>query len=183
LEGIAKDVIVKIRDQEVPTNFMVLDMSEEDDVHLILGRPFLHTTNVIIYMKQGEIHFHFSGEKVRCYFNSYTTYEKPKKNRNRRRHSQRLRQQAIKEEGADQKKEVVEEAALEEKEEEKLLDKEPHEEKPRTKKVWRKKEITPLSTPTQEEESLSPNSLDTQVQPEEEKSGEDSIPLDTPSSV
>jgi 7-cyano-7-deazaguanine synthase in queuosine biosynthesis len=124
---------------------MVLDMGEEDDVHLILGRPFLHTTSAIIYMKQGELHFHFSREKVRYYFNSYTTYEKPKKNRNRRCRSQRLKQQAIKEEGADQKKEVVKgEAALEAKESEKLLDKE---EKPRTEKVWRKKEITPLSTP------------------------------------
>jgi hypothetical protein len=161
---------------------MVLDMGEEDDVHLILGRPFLHTTSAIIYMKQGEIHFHFPREKIHCYFNSYTTYEKLKKNRNRRHHSQRLRQQAIKEEGADQKKEAVEgEAALEAKEEENFLDKEP--EKLRTKKVWRKKEITPLSTLAQEEESLSPNSLDTQVQPKEEKSLEDSVPLDTPSSA
>jgi hypothetical protein len=161
---------------------MVLDMGEEDDVHLILRRPFLHTTSAIIYMKQGKIHFHFPREKVHCYFNSYTTYEKPKKNRNRRRRSLRLKQQAIKEEGADQKKKVVEgEAALEAKEEEKLLDKEPQKQK--TKKVWRKKEITPLSTLAQEEESLSPNSPDTQVQPEEEKSGEDSVPSDTPSSV
>jgi hypothetical protein len=44
---------------------MVLDMGEEDDVHLILGRPFLHTTNTIIYMKQWEIHFHFPREKVK----------------------------------------------------------------------------------------------------------------------
>jgi hypothetical protein len=91
LEGIAKDVIVKIRDQEIPADFMVLDMGEEDDIHLILGRPFLHTTSAIIYMKQGEIHFHFPREKLRCYFNSYTTYEKPKKNRNRRRRSKRLK--------------------------------------------------------------------------------------------
>jgi hypothetical protein len=160
---ITKDITVKIRDQEVPADFMVLDMGEED-VHLILGRSFLRTTSAIIHMKQGEIHFHFPREKVCCYFNSYTTYEKPKKNRNRRRRSQRLRQQAIKEEGVDQKKEVVEgEAALEEKEEDKFLDKEPQEEKPKTKKVWRKKETTPLSTPTQEEESLSPDSPDTQV--------------------
>jgi hypothetical protein len=62
LEGIAKDVAVKITDHEVPTNFMVLDMGEEDDVHLILGRPFLHSTSAIIYMKQGEIHFHSPGE-------------------------------------------------------------------------------------------------------------------------
>jgi hypothetical protein len=161
-EGIAKDVTVKIRDQEVPANFMVLDMGEEDDVYLILGRPFLHTTSAIIYMKQGEIHFHFPREKVRCYFNSYTTYEKPKKNRNRRCRSQRLKQQAIKEEGPDQKKKAVKgEAALETKEEEKFLDKEQLEEKPKTKNMWRKKEITPLSTLAQEEESLSLNSLDT----------------------
>jgi hypothetical protein len=105
---------------------MVLYMGEEDDVHLILGRPFLQTTSAIIYMKQGEIHFHFPGEKVHYYFNSYTTYEKPKKNRNRRHRSQRLRQQAIKEEGANQEKEAVEgEATLEAKEEEKFLDKKP----------------------------------------------------------
>jgi hypothetical protein len=104
---------------------MVLDMGEEHDVHLILGRPFLHTTSAIIYMKQGEIHFHFPREKVCCYFNSYTIYEKPKNNRNRRRRSLRLKQQAIKEEGADQNKEAVKgEAALEVKEE-KFLDKEP----------------------------------------------------------
>jgi hypothetical protein len=180
-EGIDKDVTVKIRDQEVPTDFMVLDMGEEDDIHLILGRPFLHTTSAIIYMKQGEIHFHFPGEKVHYYFNNYTTYEKPKKNRNKRCRSQRLRQEAIKEEGADQKKKAIKgEAALEVKEE-KFLDKEPQ--KPKTKKVWRKKEITPLSTPAQEEESLSPDSPDTQVQLEEEKSGEDSVPSDTPSSA
>jgi hypothetical protein len=44
---------VKIRDHEVSTDFMVLDMGEDDNVHLILGIPFLHTTSVIIYMKQG----------------------------------------------------------------------------------------------------------------------------------
>jgi len=56
--------LVKIRDIEVSADLMVLDTSGEDDVHLILGRPFLHTTSAIIYMKQGEIHFHFPGEKV-----------------------------------------------------------------------------------------------------------------------
>ena len=158
LEGIAKDVAVKIRDHEVPTDFMVLDMGEEDDVHLILGRPFLHTTSAIIYMKQGEIHFHFPREKVRCYFNSYTAYEKPKKNKNRRCHSPCQVQQAIKKEGVDKKKEAIKgEVALEAKEEEEF-----QEEKPQTKKVWRQKEITPPSTPTQEVELLSPNSLDTQ---------------------
>jgi hypothetical protein len=47
------------------------------------------------------------------------------------------------------------------KKEEKFVDKEPKEEKPKTKKVRRKKKITPLSTLAQEEESLSLDSLDT----------------------
>ena len=52
LEGIAKDVIVRIHDQNSPTDFMVLDMGEEEDnTPIILGRPFLNTTNVIIYVE------------------------------------------------------------------------------------------------------------------------------------
>ena len=87
LEGIAKDVMVRIHDHYAPADFMVLDMGEEEyDTPIILGRPFLNTTNAIIYVGSGQVHFQFSGEKVRCYFNSYTTYEQPKKNHSRRRH-------------------------------------------------------------------------------------------------
>ena len=79
LEGIAKDVMVRIHDQYAPTDFMVLDMGEEeDDTPIILGRSLLNTTNVIIYVGSRQVHFQFLGEKVRCYFNSYTTYEQPK---------------------------------------------------------------------------------------------------------
>jgi hypothetical protein len=58
---------------------MILDMGDEDDIHLILGRPFLNTTSTIIYKKLGQIHFQFPTEKVCCYFNSYTSFEQPKK--------------------------------------------------------------------------------------------------------
>ena len=78
--------MVRIHDHFAPADFMVLDMGEEeDDTPIILGRPFLNTTNVIIYVGSGQVHFQFSREKVRCYFNSYTTYEQPKKNRSTRR--------------------------------------------------------------------------------------------------
>jgi hypothetical protein len=98
--------MVNIRDYYVPTDFMALDMGDEDEVHLILGRPFLNTTSAIIYIKLGEIHFQFPGEKVHCYFNSYTTYEKPKKNKSRRRCSQRQKKQATKDGWADYSGEV-----------------------------------------------------------------------------
>ena len=55
---------------------MVLDMGEEeDDTPIILGGPFLNTTNAIIYVRSRQVHFQFPREKARCYFNSYTTYE------------------------------------------------------------------------------------------------------------
>ena len=75
-EGIAKDIKVKIQDHYVPADFMILDMGEqEEDVPIILGRMFLNTTNTIMYIGSGQIHFQFLRQKVRCYFNSYTTYE------------------------------------------------------------------------------------------------------------
>ena len=56
LEGIAKDVIVRIHDQYAPADFMVLDMGEEeDDIPIILGRPFLNTTSVIIYVGSRQV--------------------------------------------------------------------------------------------------------------------------------
>jgi hypothetical protein len=76
--------MVKIQDHYVPTDFMVLDMGEEEiDPPIVLGRPFLNTTCAIIYMRSGEIHFQFPAEKVCCYFSSYNNYEQPKKNRRR----------------------------------------------------------------------------------------------------
>jgi hypothetical protein len=52
-EGIAKDIMVKIQDYYVLADFMILDMEEEEeDVSIILGRPFLSATNTIIYIEQ-----------------------------------------------------------------------------------------------------------------------------------
>jgi hypothetical protein len=50
-EGITRDIMVRIHDHFAPTNFMVLNMGEEeDDTPIILGRPFLNITNAIIYV-------------------------------------------------------------------------------------------------------------------------------------
>jgi hypothetical protein len=84
-KGIAKDIMVKIQDHYAPADFLVLDMEEENDSPIILGRLFLNTTNAVIYVGSRQIHFQFLGEKVCCCFNSYTTYEQPKKTRSRRR--------------------------------------------------------------------------------------------------
>jgi hypothetical protein len=58
LEGITKDVLVQIQDRYVSADFMVLDMGAEDEeTPVILGRPFLNTTNAIIFIGSGQVHF------------------------------------------------------------------------------------------------------------------------------
>ena len=49
---------------------MILDMGEE--VPIILGRLFLNTTNMIIYVGSGQIHFQIQSWKVKFAFNGYT---------------------------------------------------------------------------------------------------------------
>jgi hypothetical protein len=91
--------MVKIQDHFIPVDFMVLDMGdEEEDTPIILGRPFLNTTDAIIYIGSEQLHLQFPDEKVRYHFNSYTNYEQPKKpcSNRRRRRSRRQANQPLK---------------------------------------------------------------------------------------
>jgi hypothetical protein len=57
-KGIAKDIMVKIQDHYAPADFMVPNMGEkDDDTPITLVRPFLNTTNAIIYIRSGQVHF------------------------------------------------------------------------------------------------------------------------------
>jgi hypothetical protein len=91
MEGLVKDVPIQIDDHFIPTDFLVVDMGEDEyDPPIILGRTFLSTTKVVIYITTGEVHFQFPLEKVRHHFNNnYVIDEEPKKNRSRRRHRTR----------------------------------------------------------------------------------------------
>ena len=134
-----------------PADFMVLDMGEEeDDTPTILGRSFLNTTNVIIYVGSGQVHFQFPGEKVCRYFNSYTTYEQPKKTRYRRRHRsfwcQRNQPPRNEWEEDEEPKEVMKDEPTSPKT------------SPQTKQVWKEKVTSSSESPSQEvQSSMSPS--------------------------
>jgi hypothetical protein len=68
--GIAENIPVKIREFFVPIDFVVLDMHPDSKVSLILGRPFLSTTNAHINVRKGEIKFTISGQKEQFTFKS-----------------------------------------------------------------------------------------------------------------
>ena len=70
-KGLARDILVKVQNDYVPVDFIVLDMGASDDVSIILGRPFLNTVNAIIYVGSNQLHLQFSGWKVKCPFNGY----------------------------------------------------------------------------------------------------------------
>jgi hypothetical protein len=109
VDRIVKNVPVQIDDHFIPTDFLVIDMGEDEyDPPIILGRPFLSTTKAIIYIATGEVHFQFPSEKVHRYFNSnYIVDEEPKKNRTRRKRCNRTQKNQIpKDEWADYEGEV-----------------------------------------------------------------------------
>lgn len=51
--GVAEDVLVKVDTFLFPINFVVIDMEEDDDALLILDRPFMKTTRMIINIDDG----------------------------------------------------------------------------------------------------------------------------------
>ncbi|KAI3824476.1 hypothetical protein L1987_05936 [Smallanthus sonchifolius] len=51
-KGIAEDLLVKVGKFVFPSDFVILDMEEDQGVPLILGRPFLAISGAIVYMSE-----------------------------------------------------------------------------------------------------------------------------------
>ena len=82
---------------------------DEFDPATILGRPFLNTIKVIIYIGTGEVPMHFPSEKVRRYFTdpNYLVEDSKQVRTRRRQRNRNQRRQIIKDGWADYKGEVV----------------------------------------------------------------------------
>ena len=52
-EGVIEDVIVKVGKFIFPVDFIILDMEEDSQVPLLLGRPFLATGAPLIDIQKG----------------------------------------------------------------------------------------------------------------------------------
>ncbi|KAL5558871.1 hypothetical protein UlMin_035082 [Ulmus minor] len=62
--GIIEDVLVKVDKFIFPADFIVLDMEEDREVPLILGRPFLATGRTLINVHQGKLILRVQDEQV-----------------------------------------------------------------------------------------------------------------------
>ncbi|GJV12107.1 reverse transcriptase domain-containing protein [Tanacetum coccineum] len=62
--GIAKNTLVEVGKFTFPTDFVILEMEEDSKVPLILGRPFLHTADVVIQVKQKQLNLGVGIERM-----------------------------------------------------------------------------------------------------------------------
>ena len=67
--GMIKDLPVEVEDISIPTDFVVMDMSEDPFAPIILGRPFLATVGAIIDVKRARMTFEVGNETVEFHFN------------------------------------------------------------------------------------------------------------------
>nr|GEV12562.1 reverse transcriptase domain-containing protein [Tanacetum cinerariifolium] len=62
--GIAKNMLVEVGKFTFPADFGILEMEEDNKVPLILGRPFLHTADVVIRVKQKQLNLGVRTERM-----------------------------------------------------------------------------------------------------------------------
>jgi hypothetical protein len=70
--GIAENISIKIQNFFIPVDFVVLDMQKDKKTPLILGRPFLSTTNAHSDVRAKEIKFNINGKRRAFCFQAKT---------------------------------------------------------------------------------------------------------------
>src|SRR3954467_4904376 len=79
--GRIDDVLIVVKDNYVPVDFIIMDIECDPSCPIILGRPFLRTVGAVIDMKEGNIKFqfplkkemeHFPRKKIKLPFESVT---------------------------------------------------------------------------------------------------------------
>ncbi|XP_014519721.1 uncharacterized protein LOC106776764 [Vigna radiata var. radiata] len=65
--GVAKDVIVKVDKFLFPVDFVIMEMEENGEAPLILGRPFMKTTRIVIDVENGKLKVRVQDEEVNFY--------------------------------------------------------------------------------------------------------------------
>jgi len=61
---ILQDIPIKVGKIYIPADFVVVDIEEDSQIPILLGRSFLATVGAVIDVKNGKIAFHVDDEKV-----------------------------------------------------------------------------------------------------------------------
>ncbi|XP_016172972.1 uncharacterized protein LOC107615422 [Arachis ipaensis] len=63
-KGVIENLFVRVGKFIFPANFVILDLEEEGNDSIILGRPFLATARAIIDVEQGKMTLRINDEKI-----------------------------------------------------------------------------------------------------------------------
>ena len=69
--GVALDALtvpVVVANVTILTDFVILDIPEDDSMSIILGRPFLNTAGAVIDCNKGNVTFHVNGNEHTVHF-------------------------------------------------------------------------------------------------------------------
>ena len=66
--GICEDVPIVVANVTILTDFVILDMPEDDNMSIILGRPFLNTAGAIIDWNKSKVTFMLMAMNIRYIF-------------------------------------------------------------------------------------------------------------------
>ncbi|CAL0334640.1 unnamed protein product [Lupinus luteus] len=74
--GVAEDVLVKVDGLVFPVDFVIMDIEEDKEVPLILGRPFMKTARVVIDVDDGKLKVRVDDQEVN--FNVFEAMHHPR---------------------------------------------------------------------------------------------------------
>ena len=66
--GICEDVLIVVENVIILTDFVILDIPEDDSMSIILGRPFSNTAGAVIDGNKGNVTFHVNGNDHMVHF-------------------------------------------------------------------------------------------------------------------
>ena len=66
--GMIEDVLLRIDKHVIPTDFIILEMPEDEKLSIILGRPFLSTAGASVNCAEGKIIFNIYDDQIIRYF-------------------------------------------------------------------------------------------------------------------
>ena len=66
--SICEDVPVVVADVTILTDFVILEMTEDDNMSIILGRPFLNTAGDVTDCNKSKVTFHINGNEHTVHF-------------------------------------------------------------------------------------------------------------------
>ena len=66
--GICEDVPIVVANVTILTDFVILEMPEDSNMSIILGRPFLNTAGAVIDCNKSKVTFHINGNEHTVHF-------------------------------------------------------------------------------------------------------------------